>query len=377
MGVVYLASDERLGRKVGLKLLPRTLVNDQAQLDRLKFEARTASALNHPNIVTVHEIGHVDSTHYIAIEFIDGITLRERITRGPVPPDEAIEIVTQVASAFCVAHRAGIVHRDIKPENIMIRPDGYVKVLDFGIAKSRQGEVGHGVATAVWPTNTRTRLGAIIGTMRYMSPEQARGENVDARSDIWSLGAVLYEMLTARAPFDGQTPSEVRTALLEHELPPLADTDVPPALQKLLDKCLRKDPAERFQASEELLAALRTSGGKRASRRSRVGRAFAVAACILAVMVVAFFLRGLSQKEDRIAKPNEASRKSIAVLPFADLSSERDQQYLFRRHIRGNPKCARPCERFESRRTYLIVLLPREGRRSPQHCRDTRRGAHP
>ena len=140
MGVVYLAYDERLGRKVGLKLLPRALVTDEAQLERLKLEARTASALNHPNIVTVHEIGQVDSTHYIAIEFIEGITLRERMARGPIPPEEALEITTQVASALCVAHGAGIVHRDIKPENIMIRPDGYVKVLDFGIAKLTQGE---------------------------------------------------------------------------------------------------------------------------------------------------------------------------------------------------------------------------------------------
>jgi serine/threonine protein kinase/Tfp pilus assembly protein PilF len=327
MGVVYLACDERLGRKVGLKLLPRTLVNDQAQLDRLKFEARTASALNHPNIVTVHEIGHVDSTHYIAIEFIEGITLRERINRGSLPPDEAIEIVTQVASAMCVAHRAGIVHRDIKPENIMIRPDGYVKVLDFGIAKSGQGEAA-GFTSPVWPTTRRTRLGAILGTIRYMSPEQARGENVDARSDIWSLGAVLYEMLTGRAPFDGESPNAVRTALLEHEPPTLAETDLPPSLQKLLEKCLRKDPAERFQASEELLAALRASGGKRAARKSPVRRALAIAALVLAGIAATLVLRGLTQKEDRIGKPNESPHKSIAVLPFADLSSEKDQQYF-------------------------------------------------
>ena len=328
MGVVYLACDERLGRKVGLKLLPRSLVNDQAQLDRLKFEARTASALNHPNIVTVHEIGHVDSTHYIAIEFIEGMTLRERITRGPVPPDEAIEIATQAVSALCVAHRAGIVHRDIKPENVMIRPDGYVKVLDFGIAKSGQREAGDGLTSPVWPANTRTRRGAILGTIRYMSPEQARGENVDARSDIWSLGAVLYEMLTDRAPFEGETPSAVRTALLEQEPPSLAESDLPPPLQKLLDKCLQKDPAKRFQASEELLAALRAIGKKSASRRSPVRRTLTVAALVLAGVTAALFMRGLSQKDTRTAPPNESSRKSIAVLPFADLSSEHDQQYF-------------------------------------------------
>src|SRR4051812_32978178 len=163
MGVVYLAYDERLERKVGLKLLPRALVTDEAQLARLKLEARTASALNHPNIVTVHEIGEVESTYYIAIEFIEGVTLRERIARGPVPPDETMEIVTQVASALCVAHRAGIVHRDIKPENIMIRPDGYVKVLDFGIAKSAHGEILGGASSLTWPTSTRTRAGMVLG----------------------------------------------------------------------------------------------------------------------------------------------------------------------------------------------------------------------
>ncbi len=173
MGVVYLAHDERLGRKVGLKLLPRALVTDEAQLERLKFEARTASALNHPNIVTVHEIGQVDSTHYIAIEFIEGATLRERIARGPIPPDAALEIAIQVASALCVAHRAGIVHRDIKPENIMIRPDGYVKVLDFGIAKSTQGEAVGGASLTGW--QTKTRLGVVLGTMRYMSPGASQG----------------------------------------------------------------------------------------------------------------------------------------------------------------------------------------------------------
>ena len=140
MGVVYLAWDERLGRKVALKLLPQSMVANEADLERLKREARTASALNHPNIVTIHEIGEVDSTHYVATEFIEGTTLRERMTKGPIPPNEAVDIAAQVASALCVAHRAGIVHRDIKPENIMLRPDGYVKVLDFGIAKLTQQE---------------------------------------------------------------------------------------------------------------------------------------------------------------------------------------------------------------------------------------------
>src|SRR2546423_3829405 len=193
MGVVYLACDERLGRKVGLKLLPRALVTDEAQLERLKLEARTASALNHPNIVTVHEIGQVDSTHYLAIEFIEGITLRERITHGAVPANETLGIAHQVASALCVAHRAGIVHRDIKPENIMVRPDGLVKVLDFGIAKSSRGNVATtNIALPDLRTHTRTRGGLLMGTLRYMSPGQARGEAVRARSGIPSGGVGCY-----------------------------------------------------------------------------------------------------------------------------------------------------------------------------------------
>jgi serine/threonine protein kinase/Flp pilus assembly protein TadD len=314
-GVVYRAYDERLARKVGLKLLPRALVNDEAQLQRLKHEARTASALNHPNIVTVHEIGHVDSTHYIAIEFIEGVTLRERIARGPIPPDEALEILTQVASALCVAHRAGIVHRDIKPENIMIRPDGYVKVLDFGIAKSTQPEVVNGRTLSSWQPDTRTRGGVVLGTMRYMSPEQARGDAVDARSDIWSLGVVLYEMLTTRPPFEGETPSAIRTAVLEREVPALDDSPVPAALKRIVARCLRKDPTERFQTSEELLAALRAYRDRNVARRPF---RWLVAGIGAALLVAGLFLK----------MRDDGSRKSIAVLPFADLSVEQDQQYF-------------------------------------------------
>jgi TolB-like protein/sugar lactone lactonase YvrE len=282
MGVVYLAFDERLGRKVGLKLLPRSLVTDAAQLARLKLEARTASALNHPNIVTVHDIGQVAGTHYMAIEFIEGLTLRERMTRGAVPPDEALEIVTQVAGALCVAHRAGIVHRDIKPENIMIRPDGYVKVLDFGIAKSTLGDVTANATGALSQSKTRTRMGVVLGTMRYMSPEQARGASVDARSDIWSLGVVLYEILTRRAPFDGGDVDQVKNAIVADKPLPLTDDSVPIALQDIIDRCLQKEPEQRFQSSEELLAELRAHAPQAKALRVRTKLLIAVAAALLA-----------------------------------------------------------------------------------------------
>lgn len=330
MGVVYLACDEKLGRKVGLKLLPRALVNDEAQLERLKLEARTASALNHPNIVTVHEVGQVDSTYYIAIEFIEGSTLRERIARGAIPAWEAVEIATQVASALCVAHEAGIVHRDIKPENIMIRPDGYVKVLDFGIAKSAHSEVGGTVTAAPWELSTRTQRGVVLGTMRYASPEQARGENVDTRSDVWSLGVVLYEMLTSRAPFDGSSPSEVRAAVKGKAAPPLSEIAVPTALQHIIDQCLQKDPAERYQTSAELLADLRAlnRSSAPAARALQSWRLFGIGAAIVGLIVAAFYITGYTPGTGSRARPNDSFRKSIAVLPFADLSPNRDQQYF-------------------------------------------------
>src|SRR5437762_2277229 len=221
MGEVYLATDVTAGRKAALKLLPARFTGDAQRLKRFQQEARAVVALNHPNILTVYEIGEDHSTYYIASELIEGETLHQRLMRGRMELSEAVDIAIQVASALAAAHQAGIVHRDIKPENIMLRPDGYVKVLDFGIAKLAEQE-----APATLPKDealllVETNLCAVLGTVRYMSPEQACGEHVDKRSDIWSLGVVLYEMVTGHAPFIGDTPREVMSSILEKEPPPL------------------------------------------------------------------------------------------------------------------------------------------------------------
>jgi serine/threonine protein kinase/Tol biopolymer transport system component len=257
MGVVYLAHDEQLGRKVGLKLLPPSLVANEGQLDRLKREARTASALNHPNIVTIHEIGQVDGTHYIATEFVEGRTLRAALSGGRINLHEALDIAVQVASALAAAHQIGVVHRDIKPENIMLRPDGFAKVLDFGIAKFTEQ---HATADQHDPTAVlQTAPGLVLGTARYMSPEQTRGQSVDARSDIWSLGVVLYEMVTGIQPFAGETPSDCIASILKTEPPPLAfkAPELPLRLEEIVQKALRKEREERYQSAAEMLADLR------------------------------------------------------------------------------------------------------------------------
>src|SRR6476620_8733090 len=222
MGEVYLATDIVAGRQAALKLLPLQFTADAERLKRFQQEARAVVGLNHPNILTVYEIGEDHSIHYIASELIEGETLRQRLMRGRIEVGEAVDVAIQVASALAAAHQAGIVHRDIKPENIMLRPDGYVKVLDFGIAKLAESTFAEATADGAGSvTLAATNLGSVLGTVRYMSPEQAYGVPVDKRTDIWSLGVVLYEMVTGHAPFTGDTPSEVMTSILETEPPPL------------------------------------------------------------------------------------------------------------------------------------------------------------
>ena len=235
---------------------------DRDRLRRFQQEARAASALNHPNIITIFEIGEFAGRHFIVTEFIDGATLRQhffgegRHTSGkPLRLREVLDIAIQTADALAAAHEAGIVHRDIKPENIMVRRrDRYVKVLDFGLAKLTEGPAAEVDTEAPTRTQVRTSAGLVMGTASYMSPEQARGEKVDARTDIWSLGVVLYEMVAGSAPFERSTPSEVIALILEREPPPLARyaREVPPELERIVNKALTKDKEERYQTAKDL-----------------------------------------------------------------------------------------------------------------------------
>ena len=273
MGVVYLAQDTRLGRPVALKLLPTHLTSDPDRLRRFEREARAASALNHPNILTIHEIGQIDGLHFIETEFIDGITLREQMRIEELKLGEALNIAAQIASALVAAHEASIVHRDIKPENVMLRRDGYVKVLDFGLAKLIEQQAVKVNAESATRAGVRTDTGAVMGTVGYMSPEQARGLAVDARTDIWSLGVVLYEMVTKRVPFTGETPSHVIVSILEQEPPPLIDylPEAPARLQEIISKALCKKREDLLTLRRLSVLPLQSGWRQRATATEQTG----------------------------------------------------------------------------------------------------------
>jgi serine/threonine protein kinase len=258
MGEVYLARDTRLKRNVALKLLPAAYTLDADRVRRFEQEALAASALNHPNILTVYEIGRSEDVYFIATEFVDGETLRRRIERGPLGAREVVEIAIQIAGALAAAHKAGIVHRDIKPENIMMRRDEIVKVVDFGLAKLMLPDAEAGGGDLSGLAGGRTAPGVILGTLNYMSPEQARGSDVDQRSDLFCLGIVLYELIAGRSPFTGDTPADAIAAILEKQPPPLAreNSGMPPELDRIVTKLLVKDRECRYQRAEVLLGDL-------------------------------------------------------------------------------------------------------------------------
>ena len=255
MGEVYLAEDTKLGRKVALKLLPDEFASDAQRLARFRQEARAASALSHPNIVTIHEIGEADSLHFMTTEFVDGQSLRQYLSKRTIELTNALDIATQVASALAAAHEVGVVHRDIKPDNIMIRRDRLVKVLDFGLAKLAERTQPAPLTQAPTQILVNTEPGIVMGTATYMSPEQARGVDVDGRTDIWSLGVILYEMITGRLPFEGDTPADVLSRILQRDALPVARyaPEAPEELQRIITKSLAKDRDGRYQTVKDLL----------------------------------------------------------------------------------------------------------------------------
>jgi serine/threonine protein kinase len=334
MGEVYLATDIVAGRKAALKLLPLRFTGDAERLKRFQHEAHAVVALNHPNILTIYEIGEDHSVHYIASELIEGETLRQRLTRGPMQLSEAVDVSIQVASALAAAHHAGIVHRDIKPENIMVRPDGYVKVLDFGIAKLAEEELPATMPRDEALLQVETNLGAVLGTVRYMSPEQASGEQVDQSTDIWSLGVVLYEMLTGHTPFTGDTSQDLMFSILEKEPPPLTHiTRTPAELQQIISKTLRKDRAQRYHSAHELLQALKDLRRKQEVELERVAaplwlrwaRSPVALTLVLTISALALALPFYRQRNLPTSSPAD---KSIAVLPFENLNKDEENAFL-------------------------------------------------
>ena len=339
MGEIYRARDARLKRDVALKILPEALTQDRTAIERFMREAHAASALNHPNILTIFDIGRHNDIHFIATEFVDGQTLRQRMDRGPFSIGETLDVAIQVSGALVAAHATGIIHRDIKPENIMLRTDGYVKVLDFGIAKLTERQPKDVESDAVTLIQTATIPGMILGTASYMSPEQARGLEVDARSDIFSLGVVIYEMAAGRLPFSGPTISDVIASILQVEPSPLSAfvKNVPSELSWCVAKSLAKDREERYQTIKGLLGGLRRLK-QRLDFETELGRAhdskmtspvstggIAAGPATLALTDTAILAN------HSIQAPQRKTRKaidSLAVLPLVNAGNDKNAEYL-------------------------------------------------
>ena len=296
MGEVYRARDTRLGRDVAVKILPESVASEPDRLRRFEQEARAVAALNHPNVLTVYDVGTHEGVRYVVTELLEGGTLRETLRGGPLPAGRAVEIALQIAAGLAAAQEKGIVHRDLKPENVFVARDGHVKILDFGLARQNvPGDLGSGSAVATPDVQNLTREGSLVGTAAYMSPEQARGEGLDGRSDLFSLGVVLHELLAGRRPFQGETTVETLYAVLHAEPTELpAGCGIPPALARIVARCLEKEPGRRFQTAKDL----------------------------------AFALEGLAPPARLEAGAEGRAEKSIVVLPFENLSPDPDNAYF-------------------------------------------------
>ena len=337
MGEVYLADDTRLHRKVAIKFLPAHFTQDRKHLRRFQQEALTVATLSHPNVCTIHEVIETgDNRHCIVMEHVEGVNLRDRIADGRMDVSDALDVAIQVASALSSAHTAGIVHRDIKLENIMLRSDGYVKVLDFGLAKLTELEIPL-ETDAQTQMLIKTTPGVVMGTVYYMSPEQARGLQVDARTDVWSLGVVLYELVTGQKPFYGPTPTDVIISIAERQPAPLSKyvTEVPARLEQIVQKALAKDREQRYQTADDLLADLKslkrdleigadverfkTIPAAAPSRQSSFSLPLLILAGLVIVAVASYVL---------FFRKSSTEIKSLAVLPLKNHSGDPSQDYF-------------------------------------------------
>ena len=330
MGIVYRARDEQLGRFVAIKVISDDLLKDSGAIDRFRREARAASALNHPNICTIYEIGEWEGQPFIAMELIDGESLAERLRQGRLPTNLLLDLSIQLADGLAAAHAAGIIHRDLKPANLFITNRGQIKILDFGLAKISPTDVD-----ATKHRDEQSSAGSIVGTVAYMSPEQARGETIDLRSDLFSLGAVMYEMATGHQAFAGNTAATSFDHILNHDPPPPSRTspELPPEIDAIISKALEKDRDLRFQSAADLradLARLRRDSDSHphhpavAAPKRRYG--VAVAAIAIAVAVLASVGLVLHKRETPPA--DEGKLRTIAVMPFSSLGGDRTRDYL-------------------------------------------------
>jgi TolB-like protein/Tfp pilus assembly protein PilF len=332
MGEVYRARDTRLGRDVAIKVLPAEFASDPERLRRFEQEARAVAALDHPNILAIHDVGTFEDAPYIVTELLEGESLRDRLQAEPVPPRKAVELAVQITQGLSAAHSKGIVHRDLKPGNVFLTKDGHVKILDFGLAKlaaPRSLAEGAQATTVVEATEAGTRL----GTVGYMSPEQVRGQSVDQRSDIFSFGCVLYEMLSGQSPFRRETAADTASAILHEDPAPLVGSAqvVTPALQEIVSRCLEKRAEERFSSAHDLALALRayTTGEAPATGAPRVpfSKRRAIALGVIAVAALAVVSLLLVKLRPAVPKAGAGAVKKIVVLPFENLGSQEDAYF--------------------------------------------------
>jgi serine/threonine protein kinase len=331
MGEVYRARDSKLDRDVAIKVLPESVAADPEALARFEREAKAVAALSHPNILAIHDFGTHDDISYAVMELLEGETLRGKLDASPIPQKQAVDYALQIARGLSAAHERGVVHRDLKPENVFVTKDGHVKILDFGLAK-RVEKVAPGEETSAPTASGHTQPGTVMGTVGYMSPEQVRGLPVDHRSDIFSFGAILYELLSGKRAFSRPTASDTMAAIMRDEPPELSESgrNISPALDHIVGHCLEKDRDNRFQSAKDIAFALSeqssptvTSGAQVAAAPTGKRKKFIAAAILFVLAVAGDFLLRRTHK----GVGESGGVKRVAVLPFENLGSPEDDYF--------------------------------------------------